>query len=172
MSDLILSFIYNPVITKLKELEIWSGDRSFISIRNNISSATFILKKSFPVDDVLMIKLYEQRYLDFRKEANSTFLTLQLVFSDLDEGFKELFDFFRDTEENEFESFKVNTIKCSNIEETLKLYRENSKKNNRFSLPFGAMLDFPRKKEDYDTYDPDFLVFSKLLIELKELNTT
>src|SRR5690606_41919149 len=93
---LILSSIYYPVTNKLKKLNIWSGDRSFISIKNNISSAASALKETVRGEDIPKLMLYKKKYLNFRKETNSNFLSLQIVFSELDESLEELFDFFND----------------------------------------------------------------------------
>lgn len=136
--DLVFSNIYGTVVAKLRELGIWSGDQSYTSIKNNISSAFSIFKTTFHEADIPQVILYKDKYLNFRKETNSNFLTLQLVFSDLDESLKELFDYFNDTEDNDFESLEVNTINCSTFEEAIILYQKNPKKNIRFSVPFMA----------------------------------
>lgn len=132
---LIYDNVYNPITERLKELGIWSGDKSFISIKNNISAAYIAFKNVFKLDDVEQVVSYKEKYISFRKETNSNFLTLQLMLSDLDEALKELFDFFKDTDENEFESFEPTTIECKSIEEALDLFTKNSKKNIRIKLP-------------------------------------
>lgn len=146
---LIYDNVYNPITERLKELGIWSGDKSFISIKNNISAAYIAFKNVFQLDDVEQVVSYKEKYISFRKETNSNFLTLQLMLSDLDEALKELFDFFKDTDENEFESFEPTTIECKSIEEALDLFTKNSKKNIRIKLPASFLnpINIPAKNE-------------------------
>lgn len=146
---LIYDNVYNPIIERLKELGIWSGDKSFISIKNNISSAYIVFINVFQLDDLEQVVSYKEKYISFRKETNSNFLTLQLMLSDLDEALKELFDFFKDTDENEFESFDPTTIECKSIEEALDLFTKNSKKNIRIKLPAAFLnpINIPAKNE-------------------------
>ncbi|WP_448137578.1 hypothetical protein [Sphingobacterium siyangense] len=132
---LINNNVCTPITEKLKNLGIWSGDESYVSIKNNISSATTNFKDIFEMDDIQQVSIRKEKYISFRKETNSNFLSLGFVFSDLDEALKELFDFFKDTDINEFESFEAETIECKSIEEALLLYAENPIRNICFTLP-------------------------------------
>src|SRR5690606_14096380 len=78
---------------------------------------------------------YKQKYLSFRRETNSNFLCLQLVLSNLDEILKELFDFFKDTNENEFESFETKAIKVDTIQDAVRDFINTKGSNVRFKLP-------------------------------------
>lgn len=135
--------IYNPVLDKLKAQKIWSGDEVFTSIWNNNISAICDFKENFESEDVPTIIAYKQKYLSFRKETNSNFLCLQFVFSNLDEIFRELFDFFKNTAENEFESFETKTVEVDNIEDAVKGFMENKGKNVRFSIPQANPFVYP-----------------------------
>jgi hypothetical protein len=126
--------IYIPVLNRLKELKIWSGDDVFTSVWNNNSSEIHEFKESFESDDIAKVIAYKQKYLAFRKETNSNFLCLQFVFSNLDEIYKELFDFFKDTSENEFESFETKTIEVKGIEDAVKGFYDNKGKNLKYLL--------------------------------------
>ena len=136
---LIYNNVYTPITEKLRNLGIWSGDEGYISIKNNISSATTNFKDIFEMDDIQQISIRKEKYISFRKETNSNFLSLGFVFSDLDEGLKELFDFFKDTDINEFESFEAEVIECKSIEEALRLYAEDPTRNIRCPLPFSFL---------------------------------
>lgn len=136
---LIYNNVYTPITEKLRNLGIWSGDESYISIKNNISSATTNFKDIFEMDDIQQISIRKEKYISFRKETNSNFLSLGFVFSDLDEGLKELFDFFKDTDINEFESFEAEVIECKSIEDALRLYAEDPTRNIRCQLPFSFL---------------------------------
>lgn len=139
--------IYIPVLNKLKELEIWSGDDVFTSIWNNNISAIYNFKESFESDDIPKVLSYKQKYLSFRRETNSNFLCLQFVLSNLDDIYKELFDFFKDSSENEFESFEARTVETDNIQDAVKAFVDNKGKNVRFSIPQESLLDYQNVKQ-------------------------
>lgn len=134
--------IYIPTITKLKELDIWAGDYVMTSIWNNNIKAVHDLKENFSPDDVLMIKIYKEKYLNFRTETNSNFLCLQMVFSSLDEILKVLFDFFKDTSENEFANFEAKSIHVNSLQEALEYSIANDGSNLKFSLPQTSLFDY------------------------------
>jgi hypothetical protein len=138
----ITQYIYMPVLDKLKELEIWAGDNGFTSIWNNNISAIYDFKENFSSEDITKVKIYKHKYLSFRKETNSNFLCLQLVFNYLDEILKELFDFFKDTSENEFESFETKTIKVNSIEDAVKGLVGSKGINLQFALPRESLFDY------------------------------
>ncbi len=120
---------------KLTELKIWSGDQAKSSISNNISSAATNFKSTFESDDVPVVIEFKNKYLNFRKETNSNFLTLELVLSLLDRDLKELFDYFKDSDEGEFNALMAEVIECSSLEEATRLHHENPSQNKRFSIP-------------------------------------
>src|SRR5205814_282039 len=62
--------IYIPVLNKLRELEIWSGDEILTSIWNNNISAISDFKKDFTSDDVPQVASHKQKYLNFRTETD------------------------------------------------------------------------------------------------------
>lgn len=141
----ILSNIYTPVTNELKELGICSGDETYLSIWNNNISAISDFKINFTSEDIPQVMLYKQMYLNFRTETNTDFLCLSFVFHSLDETLKELFDFFKDNYDNEFDNFETKTIKVKSIEEAVKGFKENG--NVKFSIPTKAFLDNPNKKQ-------------------------
>ncbi|RYD57573.1 MAG: hypothetical protein EOP56_07270 [Sphingobacteriales bacterium] len=141
--------IYFPILNKLKELKIWTGDAVFASIWNNNSSAIYDFKENFESEDIAEVIAYKQKYLSFRKETNSNFLCLQFVLSDLDQIYKELFDFFKDTTENEFESFETKTLKVNSIEDAVKNYMDNHEKTFRFSLRHKSLFEYQNVRQYY-----------------------
>lgn len=68
-----------------------------------------------------------------------------MFYNPLDEIFKELFDFFKDTEENEFDGFEAKTLKVDNVEELAKSISENKNKNVKYSIPIDS---FSKKKKE------------------------
>lgn len=139
--------IFKPITNKLRELEIWSGDDTYDSIWNSNSSAILNFKENFKSEDVPEIINYKNKYLSFRKETNTDFLCLTFAFNALDDTLKELFDFFKNTENNEFDSFETKTIKVDNIREALQGFMGDKSKNVKFSIPTDAFFDNPDDKQ-------------------------
>lgn len=131
--------IYDPISNKLKELKIWSGDQVYASVWNINYPAITEFKENFTSDDVAQVIKYKQKYVSFRKETDPDFFCLTFAFRSLDEILKQLFDFFKDTDENEFEEFEAKTIKVSSVEEVVAGLKENSSRNVKFSIPFESL---------------------------------
>lgn len=127
--------VHEPILTKLRELEIWSGDDTYSSIWNNNISLISDFNRNFLSEDVEVVKHYKQIYLCFRIETNNDFLGLSFVFKDLDEILKVLFDFFKDTDYNEFDSFETQTMNANNLIEAVEHLIKNKGENIRISIP-------------------------------------
>lgn len=127
--------IYKPITSKLRELGIWLGDDVYTSIWNNNISEISDFKRTFSEEDTEIIFQYKQKYLNFRTETNNDFLCLSFIFSNLDEILKVLFDYFKDTKENEFDSFETKTIEVESFTEIAKNLKENIGKNVKYSIP-------------------------------------
>lgn len=142
--------IYIPITSRLKELGIWLGDEIYTSIWNNNISEISDFKRNFSKEDTQIVFQYKQKYLSFRTETNNDFLCLSFVFSNLDELLKELFDYFKDTKENEFDSFETKTIEVGSFLEIAKNLKENKGKNIKYSIPnekvFGQKQAMPTTK--------------------------
>lgn len=95
---------------------------------------------------------YKQKYLLFRTETNNDFLCLSFVFSNLDEIFKSLFDFFKDTQENEFDSFETKTIEVGDFDEMAKNLKDSIGKNVKYSIPSETF--FNKKQTTQTTKSP------------------
>jgi hypothetical protein len=128
-------FVHKPILNKLKELGIWKGDDVYTSIWNSNSSEVFNFRENFNQEDVEVVMNYKLKYINFRTQTNSNFLGLQFVFNSLDEIYKALFDFFKDTENNEFGNFETKTINATSIEEVVKGLIDNKGRNVNFSFP-------------------------------------
>lgn len=137
--------IYTPVTDKLIELGIWAGDDTYSSIWNRNISAINELKTNFTSEDVIQILKYKKKYLSFRKETNSNFLSLQLIFHVLDDTLKVLFDFFKENSENEFDAFESKTIEVRSIKDAIDGFLENTTGNIKYSIPNDIF--FGRKEE-------------------------
>ena len=131
----IIENIYKPITSKLQELRIWSGDDTFTSIWNNNISEIADFKRNFSEEDAKQVFQYKQKYFSFRTETNSNFLCLSFVFSDLDEILKKLFDFFKDTKENEFDSFETKIIEVEDFTKITENIKDNIGKNVKYTIP-------------------------------------
>jgi FtsZ-binding cell division protein ZapB len=131
----IASNIHVPILNRLRELEIWSGDDTYSSIWTNNISEISDFKSNFKSEDVAQVMMYKQKYFSFRTETNSDFLELTFVFQNLDETLKSLFDFFKDINENEFDNFETKTIKANNLRDAVTGLIENRGENVKFSIP-------------------------------------
>lgn len=145
----ITHYIYTPILNKLKDLKIWSGDDTLASIWNNNSLAIFDFKGSFESNDIVTVIKYKQKYLSFRKDTNSNFLCLQFVLTSLDEIYKSLFDFFKDTAENEFESFEAKTIEVNSMADAVKRFTTNKQPPIRFAIRQESLLDYHNVRQYY-----------------------
>lgn len=138
--------IYKPITSKLRELGIWLGDDIYTSIWNNNISEISDFKRNFSEGDTEIVFQYKQKYLNFRTETNNNFLSLSLIFSNLDEILKVLFDFFKDTTENEFESFETKTVEVNSIADAVKGFADNKGKNVQYSIPQKSLFDYQNVK--------------------------
>lgn len=134
--------VYKPIAQKLIDLKIWNGEDVCTSIWNNNIGAVSDQKENFDLDDVIEITRYKVKYLNFRKETDSAFLCLAMIFSQLDEILKVLFDFFKDTNENEFDSFEAKVINVGSMEELVENLKNKGDRHVKFALPH----DFFSKK--------------------------
>ena len=69
---------------------------------------------------------------------------MSFVFSNIDEVLKELFDFFKDTNVNEFEDFEKKILEVDSIVEALISFNENRKENVKFSIPIDSVIGNPK----------------------------
>lgn len=147
--------IYKPFTQKLLELEIWSGDDTYSSIWNSNIEAISKFKNEFESADIPIVMDYKKKYLSFRTETHSNFLCLGLIFQELDEIFKELFDFFKDTEDNEFENFEAKELKVNSVEDLVKSISENKTNNVKYSLPIESFIE-KREQPSHSTNSLNF----------------
>ena len=157
--------IYKPITDKLLQLGIWAGDDTYSSIWNRNISAINDLKVNFTSEDVIQILKYKAKYLSFRKETNSNFLSLQLIFHELDEVLKVLFDFFKTTSENEFDSFEAKSIEVKSLKEAIEGFLENSSKNIKFTIPINSLSNtIKQDHKDSENLRNEFFMGDKIVV--------
>ena len=111
----------NLIKAKAEELNICNfGNRSHHSF-NGIETDIDQLKENFSKDDLPEIFKHKQQYIEYRTKTHKTFLSLGFFINELDEITKNLFDYFKETEQNEFENFETKAIPVNDIDEMVKL---------------------------------------------------
>lgn len=117
---------------KAKELNVCSFNNEPNYSFNGIESEIQKLKENFINEDLPEIFKHKSQYLEYRTSTHKTFLSLQFFFNELDEITNSLFDFFKETENNEFEAFETKPIPVNNIGEFVKLAQQG---HTKFTVP-------------------------------------
>jgi hypothetical protein len=122
----------NLIKDKAKELKVCNFDNepnySFYGIETEILK----LKDNFSNEDLPEIFLHKNQYIEYRTSTHKTFLSMAFFFSDLDRITKSLFDYFKETEQNEYEAFETKAIQVNSIEDAVKGF---SKGQTKFIIP-------------------------------------
>jgi hypothetical protein len=125
----------NLIKAKAKELNVCDFDNEPTYRFNGIEVEIFQLKRDFNDEDFFLIPLiskHKSQYLEYRIQTHKTFLSLHLFFEELDDIAKSLFDYFKDTEQNEFEPIETGAIQVNSIEEAMKGFKQG---HTKFVLP-------------------------------------
>lgn len=123
----------NLIKAKAKELNVCNFDNEPNYSFNGIETDIRQLKENFSKDDLPEIFKHKQQYIEYRTQTHKTFLSLAFFIDELDEITKSLFDYFKETEQNEFEVFETKAIQVNNISEAVKLFQQG--KFQKFILP-------------------------------------
>ena len=118
----------NLIKSKAKELNVCNFDNEPNYNFDGIEVEIRQLKKNFGNEDLPEIFKYKNQYIEYRSQTHKTFLSLQFFFDELDEIAKSLFDYFKDTEQNEFEPFETKAIQVNSIEEVIKGFKQEQTK--------------------------------------------
>jgi len=125
--------ILQPIRTKANELSICNPDEPPTIWNWNVAEITE-LKNNFSNEDLPEIFSHKNKYIEYRtKTKGEAFFGLGWFFDVLDEVLKELFNYFNETEQNEFEAFETKSIQVNDIGEAAKLFQ--SGKFQKFTLP-------------------------------------
>jgi hypothetical protein len=128
----------NLIKAKAKELNLCNFDNepnySFNGIETEIQQLKEnFSKKDFSKKDLSEIFKSKEKYIEYRNKTHNTFLSLTFFIDEMDEITKSLFDYFKDTEKNEFEAFEKKTIEVNSIEEAAQ--RLNKHRQTKFIIP-------------------------------------
>lgn len=155
--EVIKDNIIIPIINKSIELDIcdFSNEREKLtgSWRNKYHSEINDLKKNFNRGDLSDIFSFKKKYLEFRTQTKGeTYLGLDFFLGDLDNVTKNLFDFFKVTDFNEFETFEEKAIKAESIHEVGKSIQKGAKK---ITLPIDFLM--PSLNQPEGNFEPQQL---------------
>ena len=123
----------NLIKAKAKELNVCNFDNEPNYSFNGIETDIHQLKENFSKNDLPEIFKHKQQYIEYRRKTHKTFLSLAFFIDELDEVTKSLFDYFKETEQNEFEAFESKAIQVNDIGEAVKLFQ--SGKFQKFTFP-------------------------------------
>jgi hypothetical protein len=118
---------------KAKELNVCNFDNEPYHSFNGVEAEIHQLKDNFSNEDLPEIFKHKNQYIEYRSSTHKTFLSLEIFFEELDEITKNLFDYFKETEHNEFEAFEIKAIPANNFGEVFKMYQQRGHK--KFTLP-------------------------------------
>lgn len=146
----------NLIKAKAIELNVCDFDNESDYSFNGIDAEIYLLKKNFSNKDLPLIFKHKSQYLKYRSQTHKTFLSLQFFFEDLDEITKSLFDYFKDTKQNEFEAFETKAIEVNSIAEAIKGF--NQEGHTKFTLPTGALFNAPQSQQIQNDILPPQLI--------------
>ena len=138
--------IIQPIKDKANELSICNPDESPTLWNRNIAEVTE-LKNNFSNEDLPVIFSHKNKYLEYRtKTKGEAFFGLGFFFDDLDLILKELFNYFKETEQNEFEAFETKAIAVNSMTGAVELLKQGHK----VTLPLN-FLDLPKEPQQNNT---------------------
>lgn len=128
----------NLIKAKARELNVCNFNNEPNYNFNGIETEIRQLKKNFSNEDLPEIFKHKSQYIEYRSQTHDTFLSLQFFFDELDEIAKSLFDYFKDTEQNEFEAFEIKAIPVNSIAEAIQGFKKGQTK---FTLPSSFLFN-------------------------------
>lgn len=133
----------NLIKAKAKELNVCNFDNEPIYSFNGIEADILQLKENFSKDDLPEIFKHKQQYIEYRTKTHRTFLSLAFFIDKLDRVTKSLFDYFKETEQNEFEAFEIKAIPVNSIAEAIQGFKKGQTK---FTLPTNILFNTSTSK--------------------------
>jgi len=122
----------NLIKAKARELNVCNFENEPNYSFNGIETDIHQLKENFSKDDLPEIFKHKQLYIEYRTKTHKTFLSLAFFINELDKIAKSLFDYFKETEQNEFEAFEIKAIPVNSIAEAIPP-QPTTKQNNKLS---------------------------------------
>jgi len=133
----------NLIKAKARELNVCNFENEPNYSFNGIETDIHQLKENFSKDDLPEIFKHKQLYIEYRTKTHKTFLSLAFFINELDKIAKSLFDYFKDTEQNEFEAFEIKAIPVNSIAEAIQGFKKGQTK---FTLPTNFLFNTSTSK--------------------------
>jgi hypothetical protein len=172
--NLIQERVIFPIESKAKELNICNIENrapyTFYGVETEIQE----LKNNFTDNDLTIIFTHKNKYIQYRTNTHKTFFSLGFFFDELDEVLKELFNYFKETEQNEFEAFERKTIQVDSIKEAVMLMTGNikidEKQEENSNVVEKEKLTF-KFDNNFDSVEPQeiYKFFREKLVDKKHL---
>lgn len=128
----------NLIKAEAKELGICNFENEPNYNFNGVENEIRQLKNDFNDEDLLEISLHKSKYIEYRTKTHPTFLSLQFFFDKLDRVTKSLFDYFKDTDRNEYEPFEIKTISVDSLSEAFEAFKRG---NTKVLIPSDTILN-------------------------------
>lgn len=154
----------NKITAKAKELNVSDFQDNYPNYGfNGIETDIHQFKKNFSKEDLSEIFKHKQQYIEYRTKTHKTFLSLEWFINELDEITKSLFDFFKDSNENEFEAFETKPIKVNSIDEMAEIISGKHRLNIEIdkSLSISEKLEFWKSIIDKHLNEPLTIQFGE-----------
>jgi len=133
----------NLIKAKARELNVCNFENEPNYSFNGIETDIHQLKENFSKDDLPEIFKHKQLYIEYRTKTHKTFLSLAFFINELDKIAKSLFDYFKETEQNEFEAFEIKAIPVNSIAEAIQGFKKGQTK---FTLPTNFLFNTSTSK--------------------------
>jgi hypothetical protein len=157
----------NLIKAKAKELNVCSFENEPHYNFNGVETEIRQLKKNFSNEDLPEIFKHKSQYLEYRSNTHGTFLSLQFFFDELDEIAKSLFEYFKETEQNEFEAFEIKAIPVNSIAEAIQGFKKGQTK---FTLPSSFLFNTSIKEQPQnETLPPQPIVKQKPELTINQI---
>ncbi|MDM1534220.1 hypothetical protein [Myroides marinus] len=118
----------NLIKAKARELNVCNFDCEPNYNFNGVETEILQLKDNFSNEDLPEIFIHKSQYIEYRSQTHGTFLSLQFFFDELDEISKTLFDYFKDTDQNEFKTFEIKATPVNSIVEAIQGFKKGQTK--------------------------------------------
>lgn len=142
--------IIKPLQAKANELNICDLKKPETLWNWNIGDISR-LKEHFNQYDLSLIFMHKSKYLEYRTVTSCTYFQ-DLFFRHLDGIIKELFNYFKETQENEFEVFETKALQVNSIEEAIKGFKQGQ---TNYTLSFESLFSSNNKQINNSEHLPN-----------------
>lgn len=142
--------IIQKIKSKTSELNICDWNKTETIWNYNISDIRK-LKENFTNEDIEIITKQKLKYFEFRETTNCNYFQ-DFFFNNLDKLLKELFDYFKETDKNEFDKFEQKTVKVDSMVEAIQLFKKD---NKSFEIELNTNKASIKEPQPKETNKPD-----------------